>query len=155
MKELCMTVFILMILFVPIQSQEAEEAIELNEMVIGTIPQDSLSINAASHPDVKALCIGLANFFPTQVDWAILDFATKWSNAQEWNILFVVCNYGYQDAPIKVEIEMMYKNGGTRLYKKFNRNIQSGFIMLYYLPVTSKIKSKGLFTLNGRVSGNA
>ncbi len=156
MKKLCMTALILMVLFVPLKGQEfkGEEEMELNEMVIGTIPIDSLSTHAPSHPEVKALCVGLANFFPTHVDWAILDFATQWSNAQDWNVLFIVCNYGYQDAPIKVELEMMYKDGGVRLYKKFNKKIESGYIMLYYLNVTSRIKNKGLFTLNGRVSGN-
>ncbi len=155
MKNFFMVVLVLLVVFVPIRSQEAEEEqLELKEMVIGMVPMESLSTQAASYPEVKALCIGLANFFPGQADWAILDFATQWSNSQEWDIIFTVVNYSYSDVPIKVEMELMYKEGGTRLYKKFNRKIQSGYIMLYYLDVTSRIKTKGLFTVNGRISGN-
>ena len=154
MKNFCLTVLILLLFFVPLRSQEVEEeSFELNEIVIGIIPMDFLSTQAASYPEVKALCIGLANFFPSQSAWAILDFATQWSSAQSWDILFTVVNYGYKDVPIKIEMEMIYKDGATRLYKKFNRTIQSGYIMLYYLDVTSRIRTKGLFTLNGRITG--
>ncbi|MGB2955763.1 MAG: hypothetical protein WBB64_07310 [Anaerolineales bacterium] len=154
MKRVLFAAMVLLLVFIPMRSQEIEEeALELNEVVLGIVPTDSLSTQAASHPYVKALCIGLANFFPSQSDWAILDFCTQWSSAQKWDIVFSAVNYSYKDVPIKVELELMYKNGGTRFYKKYSRTIQAGYIMLYSLDVTEKIRTKGLFTVSGRISG--
>jgi hypothetical protein len=154
MKRLCITPILILLLVVPVLNQVVEEA-EIGELVIGHVPTQ-LHTNAAHNAYVKALCSGLANFYPGQADWAILDFATYWLSNQDWNIVFVAVNYSNQDAKIKVEMEMLYNDGLSRLYKKFNTTIKSGDIMLYTFDVTSKVRSGvgSLFTVNGRISGS-
>ncbi len=145
----------LMLLVLPLISQEIAETEDLtiHEMVIGTVPV----VDTQWVPDddfyVRALCVGLANFFPDQADWAILDFATLWRSNQDWYMLFIVVNPTSRSRNIKVEFELMWNNGGGRFYRKQAKNIGSGNIVLYWLNVKSKVNKLGVFTCNGRVFG--
>ena len=154
MKRMSVTTILVLLLVIPVLNQVPEEA-ELGELVIGHVPTQ-MHVQAEHNPYVWALCSGLANFLPSQSEWAILDFATYWLSSQDWYIVFAVVNYSDQDAKIKVEMEMLYNDGNSRMYKKFNRTIASGDIMLYYLDVTAKVRTGvgNLFTVNGRVSGS-
>jgi hypothetical protein len=154
MKRMSITVIMVLLLVIPVLNQVTEEA-ELGELVIGHVPTQ-MHVQAQHNPYVWALCSGLANFLPSQSEWAIMDFATYWLNSQDWYIVFSVVNYSNLDANVKIEMEMLYNDGSSRLYKKFNRTIASGDIMLYYLDVTAKVRTGVgyLFTVNGRVSGS-
>jgi len=156
MKKLFAASVMILILAMPVLNQEAEETVEtdIEEYVVGHVPVLP-SIQAPHNPWVKALCIGLANYYPDQVEWAILDFVSEWSSWQDWDILFVIVNYSNSNETVKVEMEMMYNDGKSRLYKKKNTTIRSGDIMLFTLDVTSKVRTGvgDLFTVNGRVSG--
>jgi hypothetical protein len=154
MKRLCIVPILILLLVVPVLNQESEDA-EMGEYVIGHVPTQ-MSIQAPHNAYVKALCTGLANFLPSQAEWAILDFVTYWLSSQNWYIVFVVVNYSNQDANIKVEMEMLYKDGQVRFYKKSSKTIRSGDVMLYTFDVTAKVPNGvgDLFTVNGRVSGS-
>ena len=154
MRKFGICLFVVFFFIFPLIGQDwNQEEGEIQELVIGQVPVSEVRTTAVSNPFVKALCIGLANYFPSQSDWAILDFATEWSNSQTWNILFIIVNYSNQSAKIKVEMEMLYDDGAIRFYKKTPKTIASGDIMLYYFDVTGKISKKGLFTVNGRIHG--
>ena len=156
MKRLCITPILILLLAIPVLNQAAEEVeIEMKELVIGHVPTQ-MHVQAPHNAYVKPLCAGLANFYPSQPDWAILDFATYWLSSQDWYIVFAVVNYSNQDAKIKVEMEMLYNDGQSRLYKKSIKTIRSGDIMLYTYDVTLKVRAGvgDLFTVNGRVSGS-
>jgi len=154
MRNLGILVLVIGLFIFPLMAQDWEQDEgEINEFVIGHVPTAEIGTMAVANPYVKALCIGLANYFPNQSEWAALDFATKWYSNQDWNILFIVVNHSSWDAAIKVEFEMLYDDGGIRYYKKSSKTIKSGNIVLYYLDVTSRIAKKGLFTVNGRIHG--
>lgn len=157
MKKLLAASVMILILAMPVLNQEVEEAeaTDMGEYVIGYVPP-LLHTQSPDHNSwVWALCIGLANYYPDHAEWAILDFATEWSSSQDWDIVFVVVNYSNSDESIKVEMEMMYNDGRSRLYKKKTTTIRSGNIMLFTYDVTSKVRTGvgDLFTVNGRISG--
>lgn len=161
MKKFSIISVMILLLAIPVLNQVAQEVefepeeVNFKEYVIGYVPVQPQIQSPDPNPYMKALCIGLANYYPDQSEWAILDFATEWDNSQDWDIVFVVVNYSNQDVTCKVEMEMMYNDGQKRLYKKSNKTINSGHIMLYTFDVTNKIASSdgGLFTLNGRIWG--
>ena len=157
MKNLLAASVMILVLAIPVLNQEVEEAEETNirEYVIGYVPVLPRIQSPDHNPYVNALCIGLANFYPDQAEWAILDFASEWSSSQDWDIVFVVVNYSNSDVNIKVEMEMMFKDGQSRIYKKKTTTIQSGYVMLFTLDVTSSVRNGvgDLFTVNGRISG--
>jgi hypothetical protein len=161
MKKFLITSALIFLLAIPVLNQvtqevefEPEEA-DFKEYVIGYVPVQPQIQSPDPNPYVKALCIGLANYYPDQAEWAILDFAAEWDNSQDWDIVFVVVNYSNQDVRVKVEMEMMYNDGQNRLYKKATKTIDSGYVMLYTLDVTNKVRNGvgNLFTVNGRVWG--
>ena len=161
MKKFSITSVMILFLAIPVLNQVAQEVeimpdeVDFEEYVIGYVPVQ-LQIQSPDHnPYVKALCIGLANYYPDQSEWAMLDFATEWYSSQDWYIVFVVVNYSDQDVRIKVEMEMMYQDGQKRLYKRYTKTIRSGYVMLYTYNVTSRVRTGvgDLFTVNGRVWG--
>ncbi len=157
MKKLFAASLMIFILAMPVLNQEAEELddADIGEHVIGYVPILPRIQSPDHNPWVKALCIGLANYYPEQVEWAILDFVSEWSSSQDWDIVFVIVNYSDADAQVKVEMEMLSKDGAARLYKKKTTTIRSGNIMLFTYDVTDKVRAGvgDLFTVNGRVSG--
>jgi len=161
MKKFSIVSVMIFLLAIPVLNQVAQEAefepeeVDFKEYVIGYVPVQPQIQSPDPNPYVKALCIGLANFYPDQAEWAILDFATEWDRSQDWDIVFVVVNYSNQNVKYKVEMEMMYNDGRTRFYKKSTKTINSGYIMLYTFDVTNKIANSdgSLFTLNGRIWG--
>jgi len=157
MKKFLTVCVMVFILAMPVLNQEAEETVEteIEEYVVGYVPVRPHVLDSAHNAWVKALCIGLSDYHPSQVEWAILDFAAEWNSYQDWEILFFIVNYSTVDAKIKVEMEMLYNDGQSRMYKKKITTIRSGEIMLYYLDVTSKVRTGvgDLFTVNGRISG--
>jgi hypothetical protein len=161
MKKLCMASVMILLFAIPVLNQVAQEAefepeeVDFKEYVIGYVPVKPQIQSPDHNPYVKALCIGLANYYPDQSDWAILDFVCDWNSSQDWDILFAVVNYSNQDVNVIVEMEMMYNDGKSRFYKKSKKTIKSGYIMLYTYDVTSKVRAGvgDLFTVNGRVWG--
>jgi hypothetical protein len=157
MKKLFTASAVILVLALPLLNQEVEEtaAAEIGEKVIGYVPVLPHILSPDHNPYVSALCIGLANYYPSHAEYAILDFVCEWSSSQVWDIVFCVVNYSNSSANIKVEMEMMYNDGSSRLYKKKTSTIQSGNIMLFTLRVTDKVRNGvgNLFTVNGRVSG--
>lgn len=157
MKRFFAASLMILILAIPVLNQEVEETVEtdIEEYVVGYVPVLPRIQSPDHNPWVRALCIGLANYYPGQSEWAILDFVCKWSNSQDWDIVFVVVNYSNSAERIKVEMEMMYNDGKSRIYKKKWTTIRSGDIMLFTLDVTRKVKTGvgDLFTVNGRISG--
>lgn len=157
MKKLLFASLTILFLAIPVLNQEVEEAEEtgMREYVIGHVPVLPRVLSPDHNPYVQALCAGLANYYPDQAEWAILDFVSEWSSSQDWDIVFVVVNYSNLDANVKVEMEMMSKDGQARLYKKKSTTIGPGYVMLFTLDVTSKVRDGAgdFFTVNGRVSG--
>ncbi len=157
MKKLFAASLMILILAMPVLNQEAEdfEDADIEEYVVGHVPVLPRIQSPDSNPWVKALCIGLANYYPDQVEWAILDFVSEWRSTQDWDIVFVVVNYSNTDENIKVEMELMYNDGASRKYKKTTTRIRSGEIMLFTYDVTSLVRRGvgDLFTVNGRISG--
>ncbi|MGB7294827.1 MAG: hypothetical protein WBC70_04490 [Candidatus Aminicenantales bacterium] len=157
MKKLLAASAMIFVLAMPLLNQEVEETVaaEIGEKVIGYVPVLPRILSPDHNPYVSALCVGLANYYPSHAEYAILDFVSEWSSNQVWDIVFVVVNYSNSSANIKVEMEMMSKDGSARLYKKKTTTIGSGHIMLFTLRVTDKVRNGvgDLFTVNGRVSG--
>jgi len=161
MKKLCIASAMVLLFAIPVLNQVAQEAefdpeeVDFNEYVIGHVPVKPQIQSPDHNPYVKALCIGLANYYPSQADFAILDFVTDWNSSQDWDILFAVVNYSNQNVNVTVEMEMMYNDGKSRFYKKSKKTINSGDIMLYTYDVTSKVRAGvgDLFTVNGRLWG--
>lgn len=161
MKKFSIASVMILLLAIPVLNQVAREVdfepeeVDFEEYVIGYVPVQPQIQSLDHNPNVKALCAGLTNFYPGQAEWAILDFATEWDNSQDWDMVFVVVNYSNQDVKVKVEMEMMYNDGQKRLYKKSNKTINSGYIMLYTYDVTGKVANGvgNLFTVNGRLWG--
>ena len=161
MKKFSIASVMILLLAIPVLNQVSQEVefepedVDFKEYVIGYVPVLPQIQTPDPNPYVKALCIGLANYYPDQAEWAILDFATEWSSAQDWDIVFVVVNYSNQDVRVVVEMEMMYNDGQNRLYKKSKKDIESGYVMLYTFDVTNKVANGvgDLFTLNGRIWG--
>lgn len=161
MKKFSITSVMILLLAIPVLNQVAQEVefeleeVDFKEYVIGYVPVLPQIQSPDPNPYVKALCIGLTFDYPDQAEWAILDFATEWDNSQDWDIVFVVVNYSTQDVKVIVEMEMMFNDGKSRLYKKSKKNIDSGSVMLYTYDVTTKVANGvgDLFTVNGRVWG--
>lgn len=161
MKKFSITSVMILLLAIPVLNQVAQEVdfepeeVDFKEYVIGYVPVQPQIQSPDPNPYVKALCVGLTNFYPDQAEWAILDFATEWYNSQDWDIVFVVVNYSNQDVTVIVEMEMMSNDGKSRLYKKSKKTIDSGHVMLYTFDVTRKVANGvgNLFTVNGRVWG--
>lgn len=161
MKQLCMASVMVLLFAIPVLNQVSQEIefepeeVDFEEYVIGYVPAQ-LQVQSPDHnPYVNALCIGLANYYPDQAEYAILDFVSEWNNNQDWDIVFAVVNYSNQDVKIVVEMEMMYSDGNKRLYKKSKKTIDSGYVMLYTYDVTKKVSNGvgDLFTVNGRIRG--
>ncbi len=161
MKKLCIASVMILLFAIPVLNQVAQEAefepeeVDFKEYVIGYVPVQPQIQSPDHNPYVKALCVGLANYYPDQAEWAILDFVTEWRSSQDWDIVFAVVNYSNQDANIIVEMEMIYNDGNSRLFKKSKKTIDSGYVMLYTFDVTRKVSNGvgDLFTVNGRVRG--
>ncbi len=157
MKKIFAVSLMILFLALPALNQDTEELddADIGEYVVGHVPILPRTQAVDHNPWVKALCIGLANYYPDHVEWAILDFVTDWSSSQDWDIVFVIVNYSNSDAKVKVEMEMLSQDGAKRLYKKRTTTIQSGDIMMFTYDVTKKVASGvgDLFTLNGRISG--
>lgn len=161
MKKFSITSVMILLLAIPVLNQVAQEVefeleeVDFKEYVIGYVPVLPQIQSPDPNPYVKALCIGLTNFYPGQAEWAILDFATEWSSSQYWDIVIVVVNYSNQDVTILVETEMVFNDGKDRLFKKSKKTINSGNVMLYTLDVTRKVANGvgDLFTVNGRIRG--
>ena len=161
MKKFCIASIMILLFALPVLNQVAQEAefesedVDFKEYVIGYVPVKPQIQSPDHNPYVKALCIGLANYYPDQAEWAILDFVSEWSNSQNWDIVFVVVNYSNQNVNVVVEMEMMSNDGKNRLYKKSKKTINSGYVMLYTFDATSKVRNGvgDLFTVNGRVWG--
>jgi len=161
MKKLSITSAMILLLAIPVLNQVAQEIeitpdeVDFEEYVLNYVPVLPQIQSPDHNPYVKALCIGLANYYPSQADFAILDFVTKWNSSQDWDILFVVVNYSSQAVKVVVEMEMMFNDGQNRLYKKSKKTIDPGNVMLYTYDVTNKVASGygDLFTVNGRIWG--
>lgn len=161
MKKFCIASMMILLFAIPVLNQVAQEVefetedVDFKEYVIGHVPV-KLQIQSPDHnPYVKALCIGLANYYPDQAEYAILDFVSEWNSGQYWDIVFVVVNYSNQNVNVKVEMEMMSNDGNSRLYRKSKKTIESGTVMLYTLDVTRQVRNGygDLFTVNGRLWG--
>jgi hypothetical protein len=161
MKKFCIASVMILLFAIPVLNQVAQEAefepeeVDFKEYVIGHVPVQPQIQSPDHNPYVKALCIGLANYYPSQPDFAILDFVTEWNSYQDWDILFAVVNYSNQNVNVTIEMELMYNDGKNRLYKKSKKRINSGDIVLYTYDVTSKVRNGvgDFFTVNGRVWG--
>jgi len=152
-------VFIFMCLFFTSfvfgQAQEFESTDLLNEYVVKQIPSKMI---VAANQDYagnycKALMVGATNFSPSSSAWCILDYASEYYTGDTWELVFVCANWSTSNVDAFVEFEIRWKDGGRKIYKRWKRTINSGYVMMYTFDITNQIKQKGLFTLIGRVSG--
>ena len=161
MKKLFIASIMIFLVAMPVMNQVAQEIefetedVDFEEYVLRYVPVRHQIQSPDHNPYVKALCIGLANYYPEQAEWAILDFIAEWNSSQEWDIVFAVVNYSNMDVTAKIEMEMMYNDGQSRFFRKSSKTIESGTVMLYTLDVTNKVANGvgDLFTVNGRVWG--